>query len=153
MVCKEDWETRNIADFYDTKNDTHILPFTRPDNSDYSTWTPAFTTLNVNNTTQTQRFIRNNQTNIITFQVEWQFAANVPGSFTCITNTTMTLPVTSVIAGTAVIRDSNGVKISGLGMGIPASSTTLNFGAGAINFNTPSNYGPYNIILTGQYGV
>jgi len=30
MVCKDDWETRNLADFYDTPNDTHILPWTRP---------------------------------------------------------------------------------------------------------------------------
>lgn len=30
MVCKEDWEPRHSLDFYTTKNDTHVLPFTRP---------------------------------------------------------------------------------------------------------------------------
>jgi hypothetical protein len=29
-VCEKDWETRHIADFYYTRNDTHTLPFTRP---------------------------------------------------------------------------------------------------------------------------
>lgn len=31
MVCKHDYETRHIADFYQTRNDAHLLPFTRPD--------------------------------------------------------------------------------------------------------------------------
>lgn len=30
-VCPEDWEQRHIADFYQTRNDVHTLPFTRPD--------------------------------------------------------------------------------------------------------------------------
>lgn len=30
-VCKEDWEMRHVADFYQTRNDVHKLPFTRPD--------------------------------------------------------------------------------------------------------------------------
>ena len=29
MVCKDDWEQRHIADFYYTRNDTHILPYIR----------------------------------------------------------------------------------------------------------------------------
>ncbi|MHB8603488.1 MAG: hypothetical protein ACYC9R_12715 [Nitrosotalea sp.] len=31
QVCKEDWEQRHPLDFYRTRNDTHKLPFTRPD--------------------------------------------------------------------------------------------------------------------------
>ncbi len=31
MVCKDDWEPRNILDFYRPLNDHHQLPFTRPD--------------------------------------------------------------------------------------------------------------------------
>lgn len=34
MVCKEDYETRHILDFYQTRNDAHLLPFTRPDKDD-----------------------------------------------------------------------------------------------------------------------
>ncbi len=32
MCCPEDWETRHPLDFYTTRNDTHLLPWTRPDN-------------------------------------------------------------------------------------------------------------------------
>jgi hypothetical protein len=32
MVCKADWEPRNILDFYQPANDSHKLPYTRPDN-------------------------------------------------------------------------------------------------------------------------
>lgn len=32
IVCKEDWEQRHQLDFYETRNDVHKLPFTRPDN-------------------------------------------------------------------------------------------------------------------------
>ncbi|MHB8602192.1 MAG: hypothetical protein ACYC9R_06420 [Nitrosotalea sp.] len=31
QVCAEDWEQRHPLDFYRTRNDTHKLPFTRPD--------------------------------------------------------------------------------------------------------------------------
>lgn len=30
MVCKGDWEPRNILDFYEPRSDAHLLPFTRP---------------------------------------------------------------------------------------------------------------------------
>lgn len=33
MVCPEDWEMRHPMDFFRTKNDTVLLPFTRPDNN------------------------------------------------------------------------------------------------------------------------
>ncbi len=32
MVCAADWEPRHPLDFYKTRNDTHKLPWTRPDN-------------------------------------------------------------------------------------------------------------------------
>jgi hypothetical protein len=31
MVCKEDFELRHPLDFYTTRNDAHLLPWTRPD--------------------------------------------------------------------------------------------------------------------------
>jgi hypothetical protein len=44
MVCKEDWEPRNVLDFYRTRNDAHRLPWTRPDaDSNGTVWTPTFT--------------------------------------------------------------------------------------------------------------
>jgi hypothetical protein len=33
MVCKNDYEIRHALDFYTTKNDTHLLPWTRSDSS------------------------------------------------------------------------------------------------------------------------
>lgn len=33
MVCHKDWETRHPMDFYTTKNDTHQLPFVRPNDT------------------------------------------------------------------------------------------------------------------------
>jgi hypothetical protein len=41
MVCDEDWEPRNILDFYRTRNDAHQLPFTRPDDASEFTWIPT----------------------------------------------------------------------------------------------------------------
>lgn len=43
MVCKEDWEPRNVLDFYRTRNDAHLLPFTRPDDTGETSWTPTIT--------------------------------------------------------------------------------------------------------------
>lgn len=34
MVCKQDYETRHPSDFYTARNDTHVLPWTRPDTTD-----------------------------------------------------------------------------------------------------------------------
>ena len=31
MVCEKDYELRHPLDFYTTRNDTHLLPWTRPD--------------------------------------------------------------------------------------------------------------------------
>ena len=31
MVCSHDYETRHSLDFYTTRNDTHLLPWTRSD--------------------------------------------------------------------------------------------------------------------------
>lgn len=31
-VCKKDWETRNILDFFRSRNDSHVLPFIYSDN-------------------------------------------------------------------------------------------------------------------------
>ena len=31
MVCKHDYEVRHSLDFYTTRNDAHLLPWTRPD--------------------------------------------------------------------------------------------------------------------------
>lgn len=40
MVCDKDWEPRNILDFYRTRNDAHLLPFTRPDDAGEHSYTP-----------------------------------------------------------------------------------------------------------------
>lgn len=43
MVCDKDWEPRNILDFYRTRNDAHLLPFTRPDDNGDNQFTPTVT--------------------------------------------------------------------------------------------------------------
>lgn len=32
MVCKEDWEPRHISEFFQTRQDAHLLPYIYPDN-------------------------------------------------------------------------------------------------------------------------
>ena len=34
MVCKHDYEVRHSMDFYTTRSDTHLLPWTRPEGID-----------------------------------------------------------------------------------------------------------------------
>lgn len=34
MVCRHDYETRHPLDFYTTRNDVHLLPWTRPEGKD-----------------------------------------------------------------------------------------------------------------------
>lgn len=34
MVCRHDYEMRHPMDFYTTRNDTHLLPWTRPEPPD-----------------------------------------------------------------------------------------------------------------------
>lgn len=41
MVCDKDWEPRNILDFYRTRQDAHLLPFTRPDDNGDNQFTPT----------------------------------------------------------------------------------------------------------------
>ena len=39
MVCADTcWEPRNILDFYKTRNDQHVLPFTRSDDTGETDW-------------------------------------------------------------------------------------------------------------------
>jgi hypothetical protein len=47
MVCAADWEPRNILDFYQPTNDSHKLPYIRPDNNgiDVSPQGPLFCTI------------------------------------------------------------------------------------------------------------
>lgn len=33
MVCSKDFELRHPMDFYTTRSDVHLLPWTRPDNN------------------------------------------------------------------------------------------------------------------------
>jgi hypothetical protein len=41
MVCDKDWELRHPLDFYQTRNDTHKLPFIRSDNMIFLEPTPG----------------------------------------------------------------------------------------------------------------
>lgn len=69
MVCKADWETRNILDFYRQRDDTHKLPFVRTDNQIEKTWEPIFVNLTGSIETVTGTYIRSG-VNTINFWVE-----------------------------------------------------------------------------------
>ncbi len=125
-VCKEDWEPRHILDFYRTKNDVHLLPFTRPDSQNELTYTPVFAnltqTVGTGTITTTGTYNRDTINSKINFQVEILITGN---STTAAASATVTLPVTSVLAGTIRAFDKNGVFLGTGTIGAAATTGTL----------------------------
>jgi hypothetical protein len=144
MTCKEDWETRNLADFYDTPNDTHLLPWTRPDKQNELTWTPVFTGLTQTPGTGTititgtyKQDIKNAK--VVNFQVEIAITGNATTSAAA---ATVSMPVSPVSAGTVRVIDSQAVR---LGTGVVSIAST-----GSLpNWSTVNR----TIIISGSYGV
>jgi hypothetical protein len=148
MVCKEDYETRHIADFYTTPNDTHALPFIRGDNQRELTWSPTNITLtqNTGSATLTGTYSYEQNDTVISFQVEVAIIGNATstslGSF-------ISLPVISVASdpsfssGTSRLIDSSGRFYGSNNIGLAA--TTFNTFAWT-NVNR-------SIIISGSYKV
>jgi hypothetical protein len=111
-VCKEDWEPRHILDFYRTKNDTHQLPFTRPDSQVELTWTPVFTgftqTPGTGTITITGTYTKDTLNNKINFLVEIAITGNAT---TTSSPATISLPVLCTVAGTVRTSDSQSVQL------------------------------------------
>ncbi len=142
-VCEKDWEPRHILDFYRTKNDVHILPFTRPDTQNELTWTPVFTGLTETPgngaITISGSYKRDTVNQVINFVVTIIVTVDATtDSFPA----TMTVPVACVTAGTLTIIDSQ-ATIIGDGS-IPASGSTA--------LLPPWTGINNNMTITGRYG-
>lgn len=117
MVCKDDWEPRNILDFYRTRNDVHKLPFVRVDNQVEKTWTPNFVNLSgsIASTTGTWE-LSDTRVNF------WIQITPVAGSFSSTSSAEVSLPIEVFSGGTCRVLDSTG-KLLGT-IAIPPGFTT-----------------------------
>lgn len=70
MVCEEDWEPRNILDFFRTRNDAHQLPFTRPEDAGGLTWTPTITGTITGSYTANYVYSYSQTDNKLTFEIQ-----------------------------------------------------------------------------------
>lgn len=143
MVCAKDWEQRNILDFYRVRNDVHQLDWTRSDDESGKTWTPSFVnltqTVGTGSITITGFYTPNNITNVINIQVQISITGNAT---TAASGATVSLPTTSVSAGTVRVLDGSGVLLGMGTIGVGATTATLP------NWVARNK----NIIITGQYG-
>jgi len=144
MVCKDDWETRNIADFYQTPIDTHVLPWSRPDGSNNElTWTLigiGFTLSGGPQTYPTNYSV--DPTNRI-IHVQAQFVWTAPGIISSVGATTMNLPSGyTPIGNTPCVCTSNGKLI----MSGTIQPDNL------MHFPNPMPPTTTNVIFSGNYG-
>jgi len=144
-VCKADWETRNLADFYDTPNDTHVLPWTRPDGNNHeTTWTPVFTGLTqtpgTGSITITGTYKQDAiNAHVVNFQIEILITGNAT---TAAAAATVTMPVSPVSAGTTRVMDSQAVLLGKGTVSIGSTGSLPNWSA--LN---------RTVIISGSYGI
>ena len=138
MVCPEDWETRNILDFYRQRNDTHKLPFVRTDNQVEKTWTPIFTNLSGSVDSSPGTYVVINNT--VTFRVQ---IIPVTGQTTSTISGEVTLPTTPGVSGTVRAFDKQG-RFLGTGTALAGNTTCT-----LPNWTANSNI----INISGTYGV
>lgn len=138
MVCNDDWEPRNILDFYRTRSDAHILPFTRPDDSGENTWTP--TVVNVTGTYSLNATYVVDSNNLVTYKI-----LITPTSGTVLTGPstpTFSLPTGTVsVDKGGTVRTSNGVML-----GSVTNTTTINGKTFSINASPL-----VTLMIAGQY--
>lgn len=141
-VCKWDWEQRHPLDFYRTRNDTHLLPFTGPDDLGDLTFTPACANLTIVGTvTTTSTYSGPDLGNFIEFKILFTVAS--ASSVASGAANTTNLPVASVTAGSCTVLDATG-KVLGTG----------SIGAGTSTFTMPQfSANTNNVIVSGKYGV
>ena len=137
MVCAADWEPRNILDFYKTKSDAHLLPFTRPDDTGDLTWTPVVSGITSSGYSITASYIVD-VNNVVSYKLEF---TPTTGSITT-NNATISLPVGSVSV------DKKGVALTSLGrrIGQVTANTTIHIPNGTVTVS------PIEVLLiSGQY--
>jgi hypothetical protein len=165
MVCPADWEPRHPSDFYRGRNDSHKLPWTRPDDgADPATvWTPGLTsgTSTLNNATgetgawdngsyyfDTLKSRTDSSAKTLhgSFNATFKNSNNLilpfPNSTTTSTSAALTLPVAATGKGSCVVV-ANGKVLSQVA--IAAGDTT----------NTWTNWLKVNggLIVSVTYGV
>lgn len=140
MVCKDDWEPRNILDFYRPRDDNHKLPWTRPDKEVELSWTPIFTNLTGSIDTKTGIYKQDTTNNIINF---WVQVYVTTGGTTSTSGAEVSIPVQSVAVGTTRVFDSRGSFLGSAAIGASVLTAALP--------DWPTNTG--NIIISGKYGV
>lgn len=136
MVCQEDWEPRNILDFYRTRNDAHLLPFTRPDDSGEKTWTASFANILGNYTYYASYVVDDN--GVVTYKI----VITPINTVSAILTPTVSLPfsVSTDKGGTALA--SNGVNFGQ----ITATSSVATFPKFSITANPL-----VTLVLTGSF--
>lgn len=143
MVCKDDWEPRHPLDFYRPKNDTHVLPFTRPDVEVETSYTPTVAVTTTGTVTTTGKYVTDSLNTRINFVVQLT-PADPRGSTdtTAATGVTCTTPTTTVGTGSFTVTGSQ--------RGFIGSGTIA---AGATNFTLPDWIVTSEVItITGRYG-
>lgn len=154
MVCKEDWETRNIADFYDTANDTHLLPWTRPDTGTTTEFTPSFAavtqTLNSGTITNSGMLIVDPIARTCNFQITMIVTKDATIGFTSVASK-VNLPTAyspCAVTGDWNIMRTDGtlqlVEIGGISAGLSATNA-LPVAKRFSNLNS-------SLIIRGSYG-
>lgn len=113
MVCRDTcWETRHPMDFYRTRNDTHKLPWIRPDDAGENTWTPTVNNVTGTYTVATATYLVD-ANNVVTYRIELvPTTGSVVGA-----SATISLPT-----GT-VSTDRGGQVLTSLGRRIGALTT------------------------------
>jgi len=143
MVCDADWETRHIADFYRTKNDTHNLPFTRPDSAAELTWTPVIFNLNeVDNSgtiTKTGSYRYSSDGTRLFFNIQ---VITTLDATTASSSATAVLPQVCISNGTVRVITTTGKYLGGLAIADGAGNATLpSWAVREGSFNISGSYG------------
>lgn len=138
-VCKEDWEPRHPMDFYRTKNDAHIL--TQTNNDQQAVWSPVVTN---NDTAGAETAIGSYNTDSINNLLNFNIVLKrTIADLLTATSYSITLPTTSVAAGTYRVTTEHGALVRTGTIGAVASTFTLS----AINVRDQG------VVITGQYGT
>lgn len=149
MVCKDDWETRHSLDFYRARNDTHVLPFTRPDVEIETSFTPTVgpnpnydETGTVTTTGYYTTDSLNSKVNFVVQLTPDDVSPTSSDTTVSVGTATCTTPTTTVSAGSFTVTGSRrGLIGSGT---IAASATSFTLPAWLVTSEV--------ITIKGQYG-
>lgn len=138
MVCKDDYESRNILDFFRTRNDAHTLPYIRTDNQEESTWSVILT--NIGGSISSEEGSYTNRDGTVHFTVQ---ITPVTGNYSTSTSGQVSIPLEATSDGTVRVTDSAGRF---LGTGTILTGNTV--------ADVPDWAANYRIInISGTYGA